>query len=104
MNQKLFLKGGKCTTNCIVDRKMKSSRDKKFSAGGPGGMKIIEQIALEAHHFLQPGGWLFLEIGADQKKAVGDLFRLLAHRYREVRILDDWAGRPRVVQARHVPR
>ncbi len=39
MNQKLFLKGGKCTTNCIVDRKMKSSRDKKFSAGGPGGMK-----------------------------------------------------------------
>jgi len=73
-------------------------------SGGPGGMKIIEQIALEAHHFLQPGGWLFLEIGADQKKAVGDLFRLLAHRYREVQILDDWAGRPRVVQARHVPR
>jgi release factor glutamine methyltransferase len=67
-------------------------------------MKIIEQIASEAHLFLQPGGWLFLEIGADQKKAVSTLFRLLARQYSEVRVVDDWAGRPRVVQARHVPR
>ena len=73
-------------------------------SGGPGGMKIIEKIVSEAPLFLQPGGWLFLEIGADQKEAVGTLFRLLAHRYREVRVVDDWAGRPRVVQARHVPK
>ncbi|WP_319586376.1 peptide chain release factor N(5)-glutamine methyltransferase [uncultured Desulfobulbus sp.] len=73
-------------------------------SGGPGGMKIIERIASEAHLFLQPGGWLFLEIGADQRKAVGTLFRLLAPHYSEVRVIDDWAGRPRVVQARHVPK
>ncbi|MEI7481668.1 MAG: 30S ribosomal protein S4 [Elusimicrobiota bacterium] len=39
VSQKLFLKGSKCSTNCIVDKKAKSSRDKKFSSGGPGGMK-----------------------------------------------------------------
>ncbi len=39
VSQKLFLKGSKCATNCIVDKKAKSSRDKKFSSGGPGGMK-----------------------------------------------------------------
>jgi small subunit ribosomal protein S4 len=38
VNQKLFLKGSKCATNCIVDKKQKGSRDKKFSSG-PGGMK-----------------------------------------------------------------
>jgi len=39
VNQKLFLKGGKCVSNCVVDRTQKASRDKKFSPGGPGGMK-----------------------------------------------------------------
>jgi len=39
VSQKLFLKGSKCATNCIVDKKQKASRDKKFSGGGPGGMK-----------------------------------------------------------------
>jgi release factor glutamine methyltransferase len=70
-------------------------------SGGPGGMKSIERIAAEAHRFLHPGGWLFLEIGADQKAAVKTLFQLLASHYSHVRIIDDWAGRPRVLQARH---
>ena len=69
-------------------------------SGGPGGMMIIERIASQAHTFLHPGGWLFLEIGADQKQAVGALFRSLARHYSEVRVIDDWAGRPRVLQAR----
>jgi len=40
VSQKLFLKGSKCATNCIVDKQMKAGRDKKFSSGGHhGGMK-----------------------------------------------------------------
>jgi len=39
VSQKLFLKGSKCSTNCIVDKKLKASRDKKFTPGGHGGMK-----------------------------------------------------------------
>lgn len=69
-------------------------------SGGPGGMRCIERIAAEAHAFLCPGGWLFLEIGADQKMAVEALFRSSSH-YGEVRVIDDWSGRPRVLRARH---
>lgn len=69
-------------------------------SGGPGGMQVIERIASEAPTFLQPGGWLFLEIGADQEQAVTTLFRSLDHHYGEFRIVHDWAGRPRVLQAR----
>ncbi len=68
-------------------------------SGGPTGLRIIEQIATGAERFLHPGGWIFLEIGADQKKAVEILFRV--RRYDEVRVIDDWAGRPRVLQARY---
>lgn len=35
----MFLKGAKCAVNCIVDKKAKAGRDKKFSSAGPGGMK-----------------------------------------------------------------
>jgi len=68
-------------------------------SGGPTGLGMIERIATKAAGYLNPGGWIFLEIGADQKNAVETLFRAL--RYDEVRVIDDWAGRPRVLQARY---
>jgi release factor glutamine methyltransferase len=68
-------------------------------SGGPTGLGMIERIAAEAAGYLHPGGWIFLEIGADQKNAVEALFK--AWHYDEVRVIDDWAGRPRVLQARY---
>jgi len=72
-------------------------------SGGPGGMGCIERIAAEARHHLRPGGWLFLEIGADQGERVDRLFRSAVPGYGQVRVIDDWAGRPRVLRARHEP-
>lgn len=72
-------------------------------SGGPTGLQVIEQIALVAEEFLQPGGWIFLEIGADQKNAATALFVDSGRRYDEVRVIDDWSGRPRVLQARYAP-
>jgi release factor glutamine methyltransferase len=72
-------------------------------SGGPGGLQIIERIAIEAEKFLQPGGWIFLEIGADQKNAVVRLFEAPERSYDEVKVINDWAGRPRVLQARYIP-
>jgi release factor glutamine methyltransferase len=72
-------------------------------SGGPGGLQIIEQIAIEAEKFLQPGGWIFLEIGADQKSAVMRLFQAPERSYDEIRVIKDWAGHPRVLQARYMP-
>jgi release factor glutamine methyltransferase len=70
-------------------------------SGGPTGLRSIEQIATGAQEFLHPGGSVFLEIGADQKNAVEALFK--AGRYGEVRVINDWAGQPRVLQARYAP-
>lgn len=72
-------------------------------SGGLTGLRLIERIAVGAEEFLQPGGWIFLEIGADQKNAVTALFKDSKRRYDEVKVFDDWSGRPRVLQARYAP-
>lgn len=69
-------------------------------SGGRGGMQSIERIAAEAFAFLRPGGWLFIEIGADQGPAVATLFGSKTTPYDQVGVINDWTGRPRVLQAR----
>ncbi|MCS7160790.1 MAG: peptide chain release factor N(5)-glutamine methyltransferase, partial [Gemmatales bacterium] len=41
--------------------------------GGPGGLAIVRRIILDAANFLLPGGYLLLEIGADQERPVRHL-------------------------------
>jgi len=69
-------------------------------SGGPTGLDTIRRLAVEAQAFLLPGGWIFVEIGADQKEAVLALFTAPGNCYDEVSVTEDWAGRPRVLQAR----
>jgi len=38
--------------------------------GGGDGLDSLRQIIGSAHHYLRPGGWLALEIGAEQKDRV----------------------------------
>ncbi len=42
--------------------------------GGPDGLAPYRDIATDAARFLEPGGWVGLEIGFDQKTAVTDIF------------------------------
>jgi len=72
-------------------------------SGGASGLDCIARIVAAAESFLRPGGWLFLEIGADQKEAVRALLAAPERRYGDVAVLDDWAGRARVAQARYTP-
>lgn len=72
-------------------------------AGGPDGLEVIGRLAAAAAYHLRPGGWLFSEIGADQGMAVLQLFQAHAAQYDRIRVIDDWAGRPRVLQARRRP-
>jgi release factor glutamine methyltransferase len=69
-------------------------------SGGADGLETIRRLALGAEALLEPGGWIFVEIGADQQKAAQTLFTAPGRCYEEVRVVEDWAGRPRVVQAR----
>ena len=68
-------------------------------SGGRTGLDSIAQICRDALPLLQPGGWLFMEIGSDIGQETEQVF-LKAGGYDQVRVVNDWAGRPRVLQAR----
>jgi release factor glutamine methyltransferase len=67
-------------------------------SGGVSGMEAITSICAEAAGRLRPGGWLFLEIGADLSEETEQVLRRLG--YEQVRVTNDWADRPRVAQGR----
>ena len=65
------------------------------------GLDIIKKIAEHAPFYLKSGGWLCIEIGADQGDAVYSLFA--DHEigvYEHVEVIKDWSDRPRVLIAR----
>ena len=69
--------------------------------GGFEGLDLIERIADHAYRYLFPGGWLFIEIGSDQREKVDELFACHASKeYDNVSILSDWSGHPRLLKAR----
>ncbi len=70
-------------------------------SGGPSGMEIIAPICAQAAPLLRPGGWLFMEIGAEIAAETEAALRREGM-YEQVNILPDWAGRPRVAQGRRV--
>ncbi len=65
--------------------------------GGPDGLRDVRAIVDDAPRHVRSGGWLVLEIGADQGPAVERL--LLDGDYAEVAIRPDLAGRDRVAVA-----
>jgi release factor glutamine methyltransferase len=70
--------------------------------GGPDGFAVIDRLLAASPAYLKPGAHLLLEIGADQKAAA--LARVADHPdYEAVKVIDDRAGRPRVLSARRKP-
>ncbi len=68
-------------------------------SGGENGLGCIGRICTQAATRLRPGGWLFMEIGADIEAPVLETFRSCG-RYEDIQVLPDLAGLPRVLQAR----
>jgi release factor glutamine methyltransferase len=64
--------------------------------GGPDGLAPMRRLLSQAAHHLQPGGAIFLEIGAGQGKATTELAR---HHFprSSVGVLPDYAGHDRVL-------
>ncbi len=68
--------------------------------GGPNGLAVFDRLVAAAPAHLNPGGWLLVEIGADQ----GDAARRRVEAVPGLtfdRIVRDHEGHPRVVVARH---
>ena len=75
--------------------------------GGQSGTVEIDRIARTLHEVLRPGGWFFMEIGFDQEQYALELFNTLAgdhgrtaRLYEQVMVHKDYAGLPRILQAR----
>jgi release factor glutamine methyltransferase len=66
--------------------------------GGPDGLTVYRALAAAAPHWLRPGGWLALEIGADQGESVPSL--LAASGLQAVALERDYNELPRVVTGR----
>ena len=64
--------------------------------GGEQGLDIYRRLIPQARQMLKPGGWLVMEIGFSQERAIHELLR----EWREVRSVPDLRGIPRVVIAR----
>lgn len=62
---------------------------------GPSGMDIYERLIRQAHDALKPGGWLLMEMGLGQRKAVAQLLS----GWDNVSFVDDLQGIPRVACA-----
>jgi len=80
-----------------LDRPVKDFEPKKALVAGQDGLKFIRQLIGQAEHFLKPGGFLAMEIGAYQAEEVA---RLLRSGWSQTEIVPDYSGFPRVVCAR----
>lgn len=67
--------------------------------GGAKGHREIERISRDLDKVLVAGGWFFMEIGFDQEEYVLELFRSISY-FDSIHVLRDYAGLPRVLQAR----
>jgi release factor glutamine methyltransferase len=62
-----------------------------------GGTDVHRRLVLAAAEWLKPGGYLFVEIGAEQGDEVRDMFE---EHLQQVQVQPDLAGRDRVVHGR----
>ena len=66
--------------------------------GGADGLAFYRRIVPRAQFHLREGGWLLVEIGADQAEDVTSMF--VDSKYEEVRTVRDLGGNDRVVMGR----
>ena len=66
--------------------------------GREDGLHFYRRLAEGAQGYLKPGGWMLLEIGCEQGKAVLDLLKKAG--LRDVSIRKDLSGLDRVVMGR----
>ncbi|MBI2340115.1 MAG: peptide chain release factor N(5)-glutamine methyltransferase [Deltaproteobacteria bacterium] len=65
--------------------------------GGADGLDFYQKIGETAPRLLKPGGWLAVEIGEDQPRAVKEIFERAG--LSDIEVVKDYAGLPRVVIA-----
>jgi release factor glutamine methyltransferase len=85
----------------LIDDSVRQWEPHRALFGGIDGLDDIRHLIRGAPAHLTPGGWLVLEIGADQGTAVGRLFETAG--YADVEIRPDLAGHDRIALGRTPP-
>jgi len=67
---------------------------------GPSGFELYQRLIEDAVRVLRPDGWLVLELGYNSRDRV---LEMLGPLWRDVRVMPDLAGIPRVLAARMNP-
>ncbi len=67
--------------------------------GGAGGFAVFDQLIDQARHYLEPGGYLIVEIGSPQEQTARQHLEALQE-YELAATIHDNSGHPRVLQAR----
>ena len=69
--------------------------------GGADGLEVIRKIMIGSPHFLQPEGWLLIEIGHDQAVPLVDLFS--KNKFQSTGIFKDISGFDRIATGQMAP-
>ncbi|HZP25279.1 MAG TPA: peptide chain release factor N(5)-glutamine methyltransferase [Terriglobales bacterium] len=80
-----------------VQRSVRDFEPREAVFAGEQGLDVIGPLVEQAHAALKPGGWLGVEIGYSMRDVVVDL--LNPTNWRDVRVVPDLQGIPRVVAA-----
>lgn len=81
----------------MLAREVRDYEPKLALHAGEEGLDAYRRLIAEAHSYLNPDGYVLVEIGYRQKEAVVDIFK--AHGFRIKDIIKDYAGIERVVIA-----
>jgi len=82
-----------------LPKEIRNYEPKEALLGGEEGLDLLDRLCRDAHQYLQPGGWLALEVGTGQaERVVGFLGEAKA--YDAVKTVDDYQGIARVVMAK----
>jgi len=84
-----------------LDPEVKDYEPRKALDGGEDGLDFYKRLSKDARAHLKRGGYIFFEIGYDQKDAVLEILR--SDGYRDAECFKDLAGLDRVVKAWYKP-
>lgn len=83
-----------------LDPTVKKHEPKMALVSGKDGLQMIRYLAAQAPRYLKPGGWLLMEIGYNQKKAVREI--LENEGFTAFEFIDDYSRIPRVVTVQKI--
>lgn len=83
-----------------LQREVRDFEPERALFAGPTGLEVYQRLIEDAGRVLRPAGWLVLELGYNSRDRV---LEMLGPLWRDVRVMPDLAGIPRVLAARMKP-